>query len=292
MIQDRSFPLFVEKIYRFGMNDSLVGIFSEPVNPKYPSDIAVVILNSGLLHRVGIQRMSVDLARKLASIGVPAFRVDLYGIGESFSRSGVKSFRERAFDDIQETLCFLYEKTTINKFIIIGHCAGADNAHTVVVKDERVVGGIFIDGFAYPTIGFKLRDIGGSSMINPIKWMKYLTKKVMTFSPWKKENKNFMDVFGRHWPTHHDAEKEIAETIQRGAKLLYIYSGGVPIYYNHAGQFKAMFRSIELNEKVQFEYLGKADHNFTEIEYRNKAMHLIVKWTENRFLSEKESHAD
>ena len=46
----------------------------------------IVIFNAGAVHRVGPNRMTVTLARRLAAMGLPSLRFDLEGLGDSVLR--------------------------------------------------------------------------------------------------------------------------------------------------------------------------------------------------------------
>ena len=63
-----------EMVVRFGDAESLVGIVTLPSAPT--NSTAVVLLNAGVIHRVGPHRMNVQLARRLAARGFTALRFD------------------------------------------------------------------------------------------------------------------------------------------------------------------------------------------------------------------------
>ena len=70
-----------ERIVRFGPEDGLLGILTEPVSP--PRGPAILFLNAGVLHHVGPFGWYVSLARRLAELGFLSLRFDLSGIGDS-----------------------------------------------------------------------------------------------------------------------------------------------------------------------------------------------------------------
>ena len=73
-----------EQAVLFGKTRSLAGVVTDP--PKSTEDRkrpAIVLLNSGLVHKVGPNRLNVKLARMLATMGFPVLRFDLSGIGDS-----------------------------------------------------------------------------------------------------------------------------------------------------------------------------------------------------------------
>src|SRR5262245_18911200 len=94
--------LFVEstvlrdEVVRFGSVEELVGILS---HPAAPAQTAVLLLNAGVLHRIGPHRLHVTLARRLAELGFPALRLDLGGIGDSVASTEAPTFRESAVAD-------------------------------------------------------------------------------------------------------------------------------------------------------------------------------------------------
>jgi len=58
------------------------GIICTPNNVTNPS-LAVLILNTGGVHRIGDARLAVVMARRLAAQGIASLRMDLMGIGDS-----------------------------------------------------------------------------------------------------------------------------------------------------------------------------------------------------------------
>ena len=78
-----------EKVVRFGRETKLVGVLSEPQGGGPVREPMLLLVNSGILHRVGACRFHVRLARRLASEGVSALRFDFSGIGDSEGEGGL-----------------------------------------------------------------------------------------------------------------------------------------------------------------------------------------------------------
>ena len=53
--------------------------FLHRANPRCPPRATVVMLNAGLIHRVGPFRMNIELAERLARRGIDLFRFDAVG---------------------------------------------------------------------------------------------------------------------------------------------------------------------------------------------------------------------
>src|SRR5690606_23743533 len=84
-----------ESAVLFGPTRSLVGVVTEPAaGSARPDAPAVLILNSGLVHRVGPKRLHVRLARRLAGLGFTCMRIDLSGIGDSRTASSIDAISE------------------------------------------------------------------------------------------------------------------------------------------------------------------------------------------------------
>ena len=90
-----------------GARKTLVGIMTQPVDYEPEDRPVFVILNSGIIHRVGHHRMYVTLARALARVGYPVLRFDLSGIGDSESREDGLSMLDAALADVREVVDWL-----------------------------------------------------------------------------------------------------------------------------------------------------------------------------------------
>src|SRR5262249_41153333 len=141
-----------EKAFLFGKHRSLFGISTDP-DPRTTAAgrPAVILLNAGVVHRIGPHRCSVRIARRLAAGGFPALRFDLAGIGDSAPRRDALSFAEGAVSDVVEAMDHLQKTRGARSFVLMGLCAGAVNAYETARRDARVAGALMIDGYAYPT---------------------------------------------------------------------------------------------------------------------------------------------
>ncbi len=85
----------IEKIALFGESRNLVGVITQPGDGPAP-DFAFVLLNAGVIHHVGPNRINVKLARRLADSGFTVMRFDLSGIGDSRASQSTLSFEAQA----------------------------------------------------------------------------------------------------------------------------------------------------------------------------------------------------
>ena len=272
----------IEKVYTFG-NNSLVGVLTESeANAHKNGTPAVLLWNAGLLHRVGPNRLYVDLARKLAFLGFVVFRFDLSGKGDSEIQKESLSEQKRTVNDIQEAMNFLLARKRVHEFVLIGLCSGADEAHSVAVVDSRVSGVIFLDAYGYRTLGFYAHHYG-PRLFKLTVWKNFIKRHyssiVSRACKGTDRSQEEKAIFEREFPPKKKVKSDMEALIKRGVDLMYIYSGGVKYgYYNYHGQFKDMFRGIGFNGKVQLECFDKADHTYTSLGARSKLITTVCDW--------------
>ena len=141
---------FTEQALLLGSRQSLVGILTRPT-PAQTAKPAIVILNTGIVHRVGHHRMYVTMARACASAGHTVLRFDFSGIGDSERRADRLSPVNACLADIKEALDSLEGRHRISQFVLIGLCSGADYAVLYGHTDPRVVGLVLMDPSIPPT---------------------------------------------------------------------------------------------------------------------------------------------
>ena len=151
-------PTTKHKALLLGEHETILGIATEPavLDPEKP---ICLVLNAGIIHRIGAHRNAVNIARALAEAGFLVVRLDLSGIGDSPRRRDALDFGASAVADVREVMDHLSSLYATPRFVAIGLCSGADNAFQTAIVDDRLVGAVFLDGYAYPTNAFRLRDL-------------------------------------------------------------------------------------------------------------------------------------
>lgn len=132
----------LERAVRFGEAQQLVGIVTLPAAP---AGIAAVLVNAGVVHRVGPNRMYVRTARMLAERGFLAARFDLAGLGDSQTRRDALAFEQAAVKDTCDVLSALEREHGVSRFVLIGLCSGAVLSFRTAVADPRVVGAVLLN---------------------------------------------------------------------------------------------------------------------------------------------------
>jgi pimeloyl-ACP methyl ester carboxylesterase len=271
-----------ERACRFGPELSLVGILSEPVaNDLRPDFPTVLMLNAGLLHRVGPHRMSVTLARRLADYGIPSLRFDVGGYGDSIVSTDAKSEESRIVSDIKSAMDFLEHERAVHRFVLFGNCSGADNVHEVALLDPRVVGAILLDAHGYWTP----RSYAKHYLPRVFRTQTWINLARRSFAGLKKtpgKRVALLPQLRRPFGPRSQVEREIQSLVDRGARLLYLYTGGVEDYYNYAGQFFDQFNGLDPRGNIEVEYYPNADHTYTFAEDRERMLQRVVEWCRSR----------
>jgi len=282
----------MEKAVIFGPEKNLSGILTLPsAGRPGPAGLpGLLLLNAGLIHHVGPYRMSVDLARGLASAGFASLRFDFSGIGDSPMGKTILTDRERGIIECQAAMDALSAGCGCASFVLIGLCSGADNSHTLAASDPRVCGMVSIDGYAYRTLFYYLKDYG-PALINPKKWVTRgirLLKILFSVKTAAIEGVaapgNGPKTYKREFPPQRKVMKEIQGFIDRGVKAFYIYSGGgAPECYNYEKQFFRMYKAISFKGRVRHRYYKNADHTFTDYSLRVELLNEIKQWVKENF---------
>lgn len=254
---------------------------------------AVLVLNAGVLHRVGPHRLHVTLARRLAERGRFALRLDLSGIGDSRAVPGALSFRDSSVADARAAMDWLAAETGAQRFVIFGLCSGADNALATAATDPRVAGIVVIDPPAYVTprarlrrLADRMRHLGGAREV--LRWgVAAVERRVRHQLARRAAADSAADapaepevVGGREVPPAAVYRSQLRALVERGVAVFAVYSGALGERYNHEDQLFELFP--ELRGKVDRAYFPAANHMFTERAAQAALVSAVTAWIERR----------
>ena len=255
-----------EKVVTFGEGNQLVGIITEPEEHVKKEGVpGILILNSGMHHHVGPFRLNVVTARRLADRGYTVLRFDVSGMGDSLSRKDSEYDADRTIVDIRFAMDEMSRRKGINEFVLMGLCTGANNAHRAAVADNRVKGGIFLSGYAYPTWYFYIRRYGPIAL-SPRRAMlvvRNLGRRL--FGKSEAGSKRAGTEGGFHWwvlPPKDQTRQDLATLVDRGVNLLYIYSEAERRRYNYSKQMEHAFPSIDFRGLLKIQINRDAHHAY------------------------------
>lgn len=288
-----------ERPYLLGPQESLLAITTEPAEAPGVDRPVMIVLNAGIVHRVGPHRNSVGLCRALAGVGFRALRLDLSGIGDSAARRDALGFEAGARADIRELLDDLGSRFGAKRFVLMGLCSGADNAFYAALDDDRVVGAALLDGIAYRTPRYyveKYRD----KVTRPSAWIN-LGRRASRIARARLEGVLGRDHasdttepeappappavpdYVRDFEPRDVVAKKFQTLCDRGVQTFWIYTSGTNLYYNYDRQFFDMFKDVDFKGTVEHAYFGDSNHTFTEVANQRQLTDALATWASKTF---------
>lgn len=297
-----------EEVLKLGSEGQLLAIASLPPLSLLTTTVAdrpiVILLNAGVLHRVGPHRMHVTLARQLAQRGLISVRLDLGGIGDSPATASAGTFVESAVADVRAAMNDLERRFGAKRFVLFGLCSGADNGIAAALVDERIAGLVVLDAHSYRTRRSQLRKLAhrvtamGTS--EAALWAastvtrtaaRVVRQQALTRIGRLKarlsaeQNDGSMvepPAPGREPPPLEIFRGQLTRLADRGVKMLAVFSGAYGDRYNHRDQIFELFP--ELRGRIDHEYFPAANHMFTERAAQAELLVAVTNWLARHYL--------
>ena len=278
-----------QRVVKFGGATPLSGVLTEPGTGDGHEHPWVILLNSGILHHVGVNRLHVQIARRLAEQGYGSLRFDFSGLGDSESRRDNLSFEQSAPLETRDAIDFLARAQGAQRVALVGLCSGADVAHLAALDDDRVVGLGLLDPWAYKTRGYWLHYYGSRvvSLERYRHWIRIRWERIkekLSQSPLHDERDAEMyemPGYLREFPPRERVAADLRQFISRGTELLFIFSGGLE-EYNHQGQYAASFPEVSFNGRLLEAHVPAATHVFSAVEHQEFVVRTLSNWMRNR----------
>lgn len=268
-----------ERPITFGSTATLLGIVTTPAEPRVDLP-GVLLLNAGLLHRVGPNRLNVELARSLADRGFTSLRFDMAGIGDSELATGSVLDIERSRQDVVEAMDGLAASDGLERFVLIGLCTGAYNAFRAALVDERVIGAVLIDGYSYPTLRSRVRHYG-RRVWQLRRWGNFLARRFARAGELGTDSD--LVVFENEEVSRGRFEAELTALVGRDVRLFMVYTEMGPLAYNYERQLADAFPAIDMTN-VEIVYYTSTDHTFTLPGNRARFINDVGAWLHRQFV--------
>jgi hypothetical protein len=265
----------METIVRFGPGARLIGVLT---GSGLPAEAPVLVLpNSGLVPRAGPFRLYVELARRMAMLGVRTFRFDLPGVGES-SRGPGLDYREATLAALEQ----LRAQSPGARFAVGGICSAADLGWMAALSHESVSAVVMLDGMCYAGPWFHLARLGEMLRRGPRRWMAGVARRVFRRNRGGGEPHRPMDL--RNWPPLETLREQMAALLARDVRFLCIFSGGVGDYFLDARQFGWTFGPAARDPRVKLHHWPDCDHTYFARAHRERLLQTLAAWlTEDAF---------
>jgi pimeloyl-ACP methyl ester carboxylesterase len=284
-----------EKVSLFGPEGALLGIVTPPAPGANGHDgrTGVVILNSGVLHRIGPHRLTVKLARRLARAAFPVLRFDQSGVGDSRFQAATDSYDALAIRETRAAMDHLAAAAGVQRFVLAGLCSGADTSFATALEDERVVGVLLLDPYAYRTAGYFVRHIVERAR-HLDAWIGFARRgaikaRDLALSRLRRggagaglddqQTKEEVPDYVREFPPREVFAKGLRALVDRNVSVYIVYSGMLrTLHYNHHGQFESAFARYGLAGKVRCEWWPGVDHTFTALSWQQMLIDATARW--------------
>jgi pimeloyl-ACP methyl ester carboxylesterase len=296
-----------EQALLLGPRHSLVAIMTPPAGGVSRSDTTFVILNSGVIHRVGANRLHVHLARDLAHVGIPVLRFDLSGIGDSPSRRDAKeSILDTVMQDIRDVVDHV--SGTSGHVVLMGLCSGAAHALLYGARDSRVSGVVLLDLWIPRTRGYHVRRTWSrisrrrswSTLLRGrADWLRRVMRKWLRGAV-SAENADASVAVAGDAESDPDLERETRLTedqaheilvgafrpvLARRTPMLAAFTAGHEHQHNYASQIIDAFPELDFRGSLQLDWFPNSDHSFSDPSNASRLRRLVVDWARAHFVA-------
>lgn len=281
-----------EEVLLFGDRRTLVGTITNPAETRNGAP-AVILLNAGIVHRVGPNRVYVKVARKLAEAGFVALRFDFSGVGDSGVRNDHLPFNKSTISETQEAMDCLSATRGIERFILMGICSGGYASMNTACCDSRVVGVVLINTLYHrytPDIWHRVnaRYYKQSALVSPNKWLKILTGKanypnivramesqVRHMLGWKKQGVGSdSDDFEAGLQARFRTVKE------RDVRLLLVYNELASDMHYFQMLVPDAIREMEASGQLRAGIIPQAGHTFPLLNTQDRLSQIVQEWAQ------------
>ncbi|MCH8178514.1 MAG: alpha/beta fold hydrolase [Proteobacteria bacterium] len=274
-----------EHILTFGPGNRLVGTLSQPAGQ--PRATAILLLNAGVIQRMGPHRINVKLARELAQQGFLVLRIDLSGQGDSQASETPLSFEQQAVCDLSAAMDHLQRVTAARQFALAGICSGAHHGIAAAIGDERLKALWLMDTHAYPTprtLWVRARrqlqlDLAGTVSRWARRLLPLLTSRLRQSA--RRDEPALLTDNAYPTPSKAEFAQRIQTLIDRQVRLQLVYSGGMFWRYNHASQWRDAFKDHGAVATVACDLLSDVDHTASTLHAQRRLIDSVTRFASN-----------
>lgn len=266
-----------EKAVLLGERKSLVGVVARPATLQPAEARAIVIFNTGIIHRIGHNQLYVTMSRALARAGFTVLRFDFSGIGDSAPRRDELSPLEGCLADIGEALDWVEATCRASRFILIGMCSGADHAILYGPSDPRVAALVLIDPSIPPTARYYLGYVG-QRLLRLRSWINVAMGRSRIVRLWAARllrvapPPQTVGDFGLQ-----SLERAYRDAVDHNVSMLAVFTGD-STRQTYRDQMIDAFPNVPFGKRLQLQFFPDSDHTFTSADSRSKLIGTVVRW--------------
>lgn len=266
-----------EHILTFGPRARLAGTLTRPSGVT--RDTAILLLNAGVVPRMGPHRFNVKLARRLAQEGFTVLRLDLSGLGDSGAADEGLSFEQQAVADLQAAMSHLQRLSQVRSFALAGICSGAHHGLATALQDDRLQALWLMDTHAYPTSRTRWVRARKQLQLDLVGTLtRWALKAVQAVS--SRASDEQAQPIDNPYPTPPKTEfaRMIQALLDRQVRLQLVYSGGMFWQHNHASQWRDAFREFGAVAQVPCDLLSDVDHTASTLHAQQRLVDSVLRF--------------
>ena len=277
-----------EQVVLMGAMSSLCGIITRPAGE--PTGLPIILLNTGIIHRVGHHRMNVTIARRYAASGHPVIRFDFGGIGDSPVQSETLPPLDANLISIGEVCDWLETNLGQSRFILMGLCSGADHSIIYAARDPRIAGVVLVDPSIPRTFRFHVNNVARDLTRRAV-WTNLATGRGRTWARIRRlagrsggaaDEAPRNEPFARPELEHPEAvaflEKAYQDAVDNGAEILAVFTGGHDFQHNYRRQILDALPRVKFGKQLDLHFYADCDHTFTFERHRERLLRLTDDW--------------
>lgn len=285
-----------EEAVTFGSGRSLIGVVTDPpAETTNPLRHGVVLLNPGLVHRVGPGRIYVKIARALAARGFVVLRFDFSGIGDSGVRHDRLPFEKSAVDETREAIDFLRRARGIEHVSLLGGCSGAVISLRTADCDPRVGQAVLInfpvdededeepDARRERVKRSKAHYYWNFALLRPASWRKLATGKAdyrEIIRVLGSQARRLLSLAGKSQANHTQFATMLARLAGRGVSLTFVCSAGDPALGTLLEAGGNRLKQLRRQGSVAVDIIPRSDHTFSSLADQGKLLDAVVRHVE------------
>lgn len=271
---------YTERIVRLGADERVVGIVTLPAAPRQNMP-AFLLMNAGVVHRIGPHRINVKLARQLASDGIASLRIDLSGLGDSPASNEPQHGGQQALRDLRLGMAYLEQTQGVRRFVVFGICSGAVNGYRLALDDDRVSGLFMLDGYMFATWKTHLRR--RLARLHALPWRALVRKPLKWLRPAPPPDGLGEDDNDSHLghPTRAQFRDAMNTLVRRGTQIYLVFTGSFLEYYNYDAQLGDTFGGSYFYERVHHRYMPDVDHTVTSLSAQRQVLQSVHEWLQS-----------
>ncbi|MBX3231222.1 MAG: GNAT family N-acetyltransferase [Labilithrix sp.] len=280
-----------EESIRFGVADALFGILCEPIDQELSRGKPLIIFtNTAGNYRIGPNRMYVEMARKLAGLGIASVRMDVSGIGDStiYEQEELNHpYGDQLAKDVRSCVAYFTQRGRAKRFGVAGLCSGAFVAYHAALQEPLIESITLINPQTF------VWEAGMSLEVNALSRRdaaEYYKRRMFSKEAWAKLLKGGVDprhAFGAVKGRVADAARsgiakakaampgaasrgsELARAFdalcERGVDVHIVFAANDPGIVNLHEKLGASLRALEKRPNFKVDTIEGPDHSFTPL---------------------------